>query len=105
MDFDTTIVENFEPIACIIATYGSFYSPLTGTAILKTAMFNVYTRKTRIASDDRDVRLRSTIPTRTKAFLGFKVASYTFYGTFMLLQNFHKTTTLKKVFLARKRIA
>ena len=96
MDFDTTIVENFEPIACIIATYGSFYSRLTGTAILKTAMFNVYTRKTRIAS---------TIPTRTKAFLGFKVASYTFYGTFMLLQNFHKTTTLKKVFLARKRIA
>ena len=67
---------------------------------------NVYTcNNTRIYSDDRDVRLQNTIPTRTEAFPGFKVAGYTFYGMFMLLQSFHKTTTLERVILACKRIA
>ena len=56
-------------------------------------------------SDDRDVRLRSTFTTRTKAFLGFKVAGYTFNGTFMPLQSIRNTTTIEKVILTRKRNA
>ena len=103
MDFDTTIVEIFELIACIIADIWLFL--FTAYRNCDSQNGNVYTRKMRIASDDRDVRLRSTIPTRTKAFLGFKVAGLTSHGTFMLLQSFHKTTTLKTFLLARKRIA
>ena len=50
---------------------------------------NVYTHNMR-NNDDRDVRLRSTIATRTNAFLGFKVdAPFTehlcFYNVFMKL--------------------
>ena len=82
MDFDTTIVENFEPIACIIADIWLFLFTAYRNCDFQNG--NVYTRKTRIASDDRDVRLRNTIPTTTKAFLEFKVAGYTSYGTFML---------------------
>ena len=77
-----TFVEMFEPIACIIAEILRFL--FTAYRNRDSQNGNVYTRNVCITTIAMSV---FEVATRTKDFLGFKVAGYTFYGTFMPYQS------------------